>query len=149
MRLTRPDTGQADLPGDFSPDGSDFLFRRAQNEEDGQLMEIGVEGSRPTAVTESLVEDPGRYSPDGRTILTSSMGHLLLLDRDGNVLTEVAEDGAYLFGAVWSPDGSRIAFSRATSGHHADVYTAMPDGTDRRQVTATEANEIRVEWGPS
>jgi WD40-like Beta Propeller Repeat len=49
--------------------------------------------------------------------------------------------------SAWSPDGQRIAFSRTVGGFHADIFTALPDGTDRRQVTATPDNEIRVEWG--
>ena len=149
VRLTQPDAGQADLPGDFSPDGSHLLFKRTHEEDNGPLMEVGVEGGTPTPVGDVLVEDPGRYSPDGDTILTSSSGRLLVLDRDGRVQMEIADDGAFLFGAVWSPDGSRIAFSRAVGGPFADVYTSLPDGTDRRQVTATAENEISVEWGPS
>ena len=148
-RLTHPGAGQADFPGDFSPDGTQFLFKRTHEEDPGPLLEVGVGGGEPAPVGDVLVEDPGRYSPDGGMILTSSGGNLLLLDRDGRVQTEIADDGAFLFGAVWSPDGSRIAFSRAVEGPFADVFTSRPDGTDRRQVTATAENEISVEWGAS
>ncbi len=146
-RLTHPDAGQVDFPGDFSPDGSRLLFKRTHEEDPGPLLEVSSNGGEPTPVGDSLVEDPGRYSPDGDTILTSSGGSLLLLDLDGQVQADIAEDGAFLFGAVWSPDGSRIAFSRAVGGPFSDVYTSLPDGTDRRQVTATTENEISVEWG--
>jgi Tol biopolymer transport system component len=148
-RITAPKNGLADLPGDFSPDGSRLLFKRAHGEDVGPLLEVSVDGGSPTPVGDSLVEDPARYSPDGRRILTASQGHLLVLAADGVVVSDIAEDGCYLFGAVWSPDGKRIAFSRSTQAFRADVFTSLPDGTDRRQVTATEANEIRVEWGPS
>ena len=144
-----PGAGQADLPGDFSPDGSRFLFKRAHEEDGGTLLEVSVGGGEPVPVGDVLVEDPGRYSPDGGSILTSSSGRLLVLDRDGLVQTEIAEGSAFLFGAVWSPDGTRIAFSRAIEGPFADVFTSLPDGTDRRQVTATDENEIAVEWGSS
>jgi hypothetical protein len=29
----------------------------------------------------------------------------------------------------------------------AEIYTSLPDGTDRQQVTATADNEIGVDWG--
>ena len=111
-------------------------------------MEVDVDGGTPTPVGDSLVEDPGRYSPGGGRILTSSHGHLLVLAADGAVVSDIADAGFFLFGAVWSPDGTRMAYSRSTSAFRADVFTSLPDGTDRRQVTATDANEIRVEWGP-
>jgi WD40-like Beta Propeller Repeat len=148
VRLTSAGEGQTDFTGDYSPDGTWFLFKRSHDEDLGPIMKVSVDGGDPETVGESRVEDPGRYSPDGRTILTSSAGRLLLLTADGAVLSEVAEGGAFLFGPVWSPDGSRIAFSRYVSGT-TDVFTSLPDGTDRRQVTATPANEIRVEWGPA
>ena len=77
VRVTAPETGLADRPGDFSPDGSRLLFKRAHEEDVGPLMEVSVDGGTPTPVGDILVEDPGRYSPDGGRILTSSHGHLL------------------------------------------------------------------------
>lgn len=148
VRVSAPGAGQADHPGDFSPDGSRLLFKRAHEEDPGPLLEVGVDGGEATPVGDSLVEDPGRYSPDGASILTSSSGRLLVLAADGTVVNDIAEDGFYLFGAVWSPDGARIAYSRSTGAFRADVFTSLPDGTDRRQVTDTDDNEIRVEWGP-
>jgi dipeptidyl aminopeptidase/acylaminoacyl peptidase len=150
QRVTAPESGQADRPGDFSPDGSRLLFKRAHEEDPGPLLVVSVEGGETTPVGDSLVEDPGRYSPDGSMILTSSAGALLVLAADGTVVSNIVESGFFLFGPVWSPDGTRIAFSRTTPGvFQADVYTSLPDGTDRRQVTATDDNEIRVEWGPA
>jgi Tol biopolymer transport system component len=153
QRVTTAPKGQSDLPGDFSPDGSRLVFDRGRDEKKAQLMEVAVAGGDPTALGDSVVEDPGRFSPDGQTILTSGLGDLLELSTSGEVLADIhqdASDGAYLFGPVWSPDGSRIAFSRSTSGQRADVWTALPNGSDQRRVTSTPAsNEIRVEWGPT
>ena len=84
VRVTAPETGMADRPGDYSPDGSRLLFKRAHEEDLGPLMEVSVDGGTPTPVGDSLVEDPGRYSPDGGRILTSSHGHLLVLAADGD-----------------------------------------------------------------
>jgi Tol biopolymer transport system component len=148
VRLTNPPPDTADLPGDYSPAGSQVLFKRAIEEANGELLVVSVRGGKPRQLSDKQVEDPGRYSPHGETVLTSVGGQIVLMDGSGREVATIAEEGAYLFGPVWSPDGSRIAFSKATSGPVADIYTALPDGTDRRRVTSTpEANEIRVEWG--
>jgi hypothetical protein len=147
VRLTHPPEGSADLPGDFSPDGSDLVFERSGGDEVGTLMTVPVAGGEPHLLYEGPVEDPGRYAPDGETILTAGEGALLQLSPSGELVRRIEEPGHVLFGAVWSPDGSHIAYSDATGGPYADVYVSLPDGTERRQVTATPDNEIRVEWG--
>ena len=147
VRLTKTPASMVDLPGDYSPDGTQFLFKRTTEESPGPLMVVPTAGGQTKPLSDLLVEDPGRYSRDGRTILTSSDGYIVLLSAAGREIGRFAHgDGTYLFGAVWSPDGSHIAYS-GDSGSAADIYTSLPDGTDHHQVTSTEDNEIRVEWG--
>lgn len=148
VRLTNTPTNMVDFPGDYSPDGTQFLFKRTTEEFPGPLMVVPTSGGQPKPLSDLLVEDPGRYSRDGTTILTSSDGHIVLLSAAGREIGQFAHDGTYLFGAVWSPDGSHIAYSGDT-GSSADIYTSLPDGTDQYQVTSTTDNEIRVEWGKS
>ena len=149
VRLTKTPANLVDLPGDYSPDGTLFLFKRSADEVPGPLMVVPTAGGRPPlALTDLAVEDPGRYSPDGKTILTSSNGRIVLLSADtGREIGQLEQPGTSLFGPVWSPDGGHIAYSGATSGPYADIYTSLPDGTDQRRVTSTAENEIRVEWG--
>ena len=148
VRLTNTPTNMVDFPGDYSPDGTQFLFKRTTEEFPGPLMVVPTSGGQPKPLSDLLVEDPGRYSRDGTTILTSSDGHIVLLSAAGREIGQFAHDATYLFGAVWSPDGSHIAYSGDT-GSSADIYTSLPDGTDQHQVTSTTDNEIRVEWGKS
>lgn len=147
VRLTTSPPDMSDLPGDYSPDGTRVLFKRAAGEALGTLMVVSAAGGEPMTFSNEKVDDPGRYSRDGKTVLTSAGGAILLLDDTGHPVSQIAEDGPILFGAVWSPDGSHIAFSRATSGPYADIYTSLPDGTNRNRVTTTPDNEIVVEWG--
>ena len=108
-------------------------------------MLVEASGGEPQLLATGQFADPGRFSPDGTPVLTSAGGG----DRDPGPGRQGRGDDpdAYLFGAVWSPSGERIAYSRAVGGPYADVLTSLPDGTDRQQVTRTEANEIAVDWG--
>ena len=147
-RLTWTPEGLGDLPGDYSPDGSTFLFLRGEEESPGTLFTVPARGGDPKRFANLQVEDPGRYSPDGSSVLTAASGTLLVLDETGTVVTEIAQPDRFLFGAVWSPYGTHIAYSSTAEGtYRADVYTSLRDGTDQRQVTTTPENEIRVEWG--
>ena len=148
VRITTPPKGMNDIPGDYSPDGQQLIFKRTTGEADAPLMLVDAEGGKPRPLNDSAYEDPGRFSPAGDSVLTSAGGGLVFLDLDGNVVNSIEESGGYLFGAVWSPDGEWIAYSRTTPGvFRADVFVSHTDGSELWQVTATPANEINVDWG--
>jgi Tol biopolymer transport system component len=149
QRLTSPPAGVSDRPGDYSPDGSELVLLRSSDEEGGRLMTVSAAGGEAAPLSDGPFEDPGRFSPDGTSVLTSDGHELVILDLDGKPVGGVAESGANLFGAVWSPDGAWIAYSRGTDGPFADIFVSRPDGSDQRQVTDTPDNEITVEWGPA
>ena len=111
-------------------------------------MLVDANGGEPRLLYDGPVEDCGRFSPDGRFVLTSTNGSLLVIDLDGQVVHTISIDGHFAFGPVWSPDGTRIAFSMTTPGvYAAEIYTSLPDGTDLQRVTNTADNEINVDWG--
>jgi WD40 repeat protein len=148
QRLTTTPAGKHDDPGDYSLDGQ-FVFKRGDGEDEGPgpLMLVDANGGEPRLLYDGPMEDPGRFSPDGLSVVTSTNGSLIVIDLDGKVLHKIAVDGLFLFGAVWSPDGTRIAFSGDDGGYHADIYTSLPDGTDLQHATNTTDNEITVDWG--
>ena len=148
IRVTTAPEGKNDIPGDYSPDGRQLIFKRTTGEADAPLMLVDIEGGEPRPLNESAYEDPGRFLPAGDSVLTSAGGRLVFLDLDGNVVNSIEESGRYLFGAVPSPDGEWIAYSRTTPGvFSADIFISRVDGSDVWQVTTTPANEIEVDWG--
>ena len=148
QRLTTPPTGLHDLPGDFSPDGQLVFKRHTGDEGPGALMLVAESSGESRLLYDGQMEDPGRFSPDGRSVATSTKGRLVVINLDGTILHEISVDGFYLFGPAWSPDGTRIAFSMSISGQaSAEIYTSLPDGTGRQQVTKTPDNEIGLDWG--
>jgi Tol biopolymer transport system component len=148
QRLTTPPAGQHDCPSDYSPAGQFVFVRGTGDEGAGPLMLVDASGGEPRIFYDGPVNDCGRFSPDGQLVITTTNGTLLVIGVDGQVVHRISIDDHVAFGPVWSPDGTRIAFSLTTPGvYAAEIYTSLPDGTDRQRVTNTADNEINVDWG--
>ncbi len=88
------------------------------------------------------------FSADGRQIVYRVWGErdyglriLNLDDRSVKVLT-IAPDTL----PGWSPDGSRIVFTRRQADGNYDVFTIRPDGSDLRRLTNSPAVDGHAVW---
>jgi len=95
------------------------------------------------------------FSPDGGRIAYSAPGgadpssrDIWVARADGTHARPAIDSLGDDVGAYWSPDGTMIAFTSGVSGD-ADVFTASPDGSDVRDVTAGSADQdYSFGWGP-
>jgi Tol biopolymer transport system component len=148
QRLTTPPAGMADDDGDWSSDGRIVFKRYAGDEAPGPLFLVDAAGGDPNPLTSGGQEDPGRFSPDGTLVATSSGGVIEVFDLTGARVSTIELQADYLFGPAWSPDGAWLVFSSTPDGQFlSDLFIARPDGADMYQVTRTSANEIAVDWG--
>ena len=46
----------------------------------------------------------------------------------------------------WSPDGTKILFTRKHDGNNFDIFTIKPDGTDLKQLTSLPTNDAHAVW---
>jgi hypothetical protein len=165
--------GGGDIPGDYSPDGTQFDFMRAmpgagpvpdRNQSGALFVEnsdgTGLHQITPYGLANSHDNGLARWSPDGSQILFASApggfgrgkGSLFVIHTDGTGLRQIplqtGGSPSSAFTPGWSPDGSRIIFSLflQRSGQE-DIYTASLDGTDVRQVTNTPDFEDSADWG--
>jgi Tol biopolymer transport system component len=156
-------------PGDYSPDGSLVSFVGYDADDNVRLYTVAADGSGlPTAITPAgmaLVDDfGGSWSPDGDWILfvarptPDSRRAIWAVHPDGTGLHDVpiahcggAFDDVKSMGCdapSWSPDGTRLAFSRNSNKTHLkDIYTVSPDGTGLFQVTHTGRQDFAPDWG--
>jgi TolB protein len=136
-RLVDVDDGQLDLGGSWSPDGSTIAFTRCTFELPGERGMIentcGVHTVSPDGSDlDELAERSSQpaYSPDGRQIAfvsdrdehgeiargedeSSFANELYVMDADGDNARRLTETEALDEASPsWSPDGSRIAYSR-------------------------------------
>jgi Tol biopolymer transport system component len=105
------------------------------------------------------VGDPGLYfqprlSPDGKKAMIEiyepniDKGELWILDLTRGTKARFTSGPAENFYGVWSPDGSRIAFSSDRS-HQADLFDKATDGsTSEHPLLEAEGQKLAADWTP-
>src|SRR5262249_7447391 len=94
------------------------------------------------------------WSPDGSTIVVSTIGGFALAHVAGSGVTTVERSTVEVFDPVWSPDGERIAFWAYASDEGAeidtgaDIYVVNADGSDLTQLPSTNISDMSPEWSP-
>jgi Tol biopolymer transport system component len=122
----------------------------------GSYSEVLTE-SKSTLTANSSITNSGfpSFSHDGKKIVyrvwgtNSTLGDksqlgLRLLDLETRKISVLTTEWDNL--PFFSPDGSRIVFTRKTSATNYDVCTMKPDGTDIKVLTSSGANDAHAVW---
>jgi tricorn protease len=80
-------------------------------------------------------------SPDGKTILFNYQGDIYKVESEGGKAVPLTISESYEFGAVWSHDGTQIAFASDRFGNF-DVYTMPAAGGEAKRLTFHSNNEV-------
>jgi dipeptidyl aminopeptidase/acylaminoacyl peptidase len=149
---TETETGVTDLvPIAFTLDHDALIGTRAVPADPYvvTLVRQPVDGSPPTVLVEALPNyGAPSPSPEGRYVAFGSDGAspngLVLVDLESGEATQLTTDGA--IGAVWSPDGSTLAYSRMADTEGNDLFAIdMASGSSRR-LTADEWEDDPLRW---
>ncbi|CAN9186737.1 unnamed protein product [Alternaria alternata] len=118
----------------------------------GALYRATANGSFSEQLTDGSVNTGfPSYSPNGRYIVYRVFGGeyglriMDLEDRSVSILTNATNDN-YDNLPSWSPDGSRIVFSRRVTYTNFDVCTIKPDGTGLQVLTSSLGNDAHAVW---
>lgn len=141
----------------WSPDGSAIAYsatsdgrteiRLVSPDGTGERV-IHGEGSQGTFAIFSA-----KFSPDGREILfdrgTDSGFDIFVMDTNGTNVRRLTTTGSD-YDPHWSPDGSRIAFTRQGEGAQSDIYVMNADGTNVQQLTDSGdgVTNLYPNWAP-
>ncbi|WP_133501452.1 S9 family peptidase [Cognatilysobacter terrigena] len=91
------------------------------------------------------------YKLDGSGTKTGERTRLVSIDARSGDITPLVEGDFDVSDAIWSPDGSRLAFSRKRDGaqrHQADLWLADADGTNAHRVTTDLYSVSGIRFSP-
>lgn len=125
---------------------------------------MNADGTCPTRLTHTLINalNP-QWSPDGAHILFESdmklgvIGDvdsdsyaLYVMDADGSRVKRLADYGRCYPRALWSPDGSRIAFLSGNEIRNCTLYTMGADGSHRSPLVGVPIDSAwdHFGWSP-
>jgi len=153
-----PELARTGLSGAFapawSPDGQWVVFGvgvwfQERRRGKATIMRVRRDGSNLDALTDGVVHSGfPSYSADGKLIVYRVWGEdvagLRILDIDSRTTRVLTTEYDNLPG--WSPDGSRILFTRKVDAVNFDIYTIRPDGSDLLRLTTNRANDGHAVW---
>ena len=156
-------------PGDIryptvSPDGTQIAFRAGDLVEangDEEIYVMNADGSDVRQLTHNSDFDSApTWSPDGTRIafehadaatLTPGSGtepeqkDIFVMNADGSDVHQLVASPGKDEGPVWSPDGTKIAFSSDRDGQQ-EIYVMDADGSNQRRLTDNPARDESAEW---
>ena len=140
----------------WSPDGQWVTFglgvwfqgRRTGN---ARIMRVRRDGTGLEALTDGTVHSGfPSYSADGKQIVYRVWSEdkkeygLRILNLANRTTLVLTTDYDNLPG--WSPDGSRILFTRRVDTVNFDIFTIHPDGSDLLRLTTNRATDGHAVW---
>jgi Tol biopolymer transport system component len=164
--LTR--TGDERYPS-YSPDGARIVFRGdldlAEPSGDEELYVMDADGTNVRQLTDNGDFDSApAWSPDGTQIAFEKAAagtfvpgvpaepgkeaeekDIYVMDADGTNVRRLTDSPGLDEGPVWSPDGTKIAFSSDRDGQQ-ELYVMNADGSDPRRVTDNPARDESPDW---
>jgi TolB protein len=90
------------------------------------------------------------WSPDGKTIVFNRVGAIWTFTRETEKEVKIYASGNNDSRAVWSPEGTRIAFDSGfpRQDGNVDIFVMNSDGTNLKQLTDHPRVDSQPSWSP-
>ncbi len=143
-RVSQDPPGVFSLSPLFSSDGQRIVF---QSNRSGatNLWSMDLRGGNLQQLTTGAGPDESpSIARDGSIVYVNARTRAVLVVHDfaAKETRELLRHPSFLWGPVFSPDGERIAFSRAETGGAWHIWVMKADGSDARQVSSGTVPQI-------
>ena len=165
-----PNGPSYDFDQAWSPDGNKLAFTSNRDGDSFEIYTMNADGSDVQRLTnDSIDEGQPAWSPDGtRIAFTRGSGcvivvkpqlrpaaddpclpYIYVMNSDGSNPVELSTAGGDS-GPVWSPDGSKIAFTNFVQNvpYSDEIYVMNADGSGRVRLTTNTAVDYVSSWSP-
>ncbi len=146
----------------WSPDGTRIAWVRQRGDvTTGQIRVMNADGTDKRLLLGRQHDDVApRWSPNGGQILFRSRDRcysedcldyqydIHVVGADGEGERNLTRTDEYEVQAEWSPDGSRIAFTREIGDYDAEIFVMDADGSDVVQITEAAGVSFLPRWSP-
>jgi Tol biopolymer transport system component len=150
-RLTISHDGAHEVPGSYSPDGTQIAYVRTTYTvlHLGELWVCDADGSNARKITDTLVDYRVAWSPDGTRIVADDNKDLIVFNIQhlADAPIRISIPGAFPTAPRWAPDGSRVVFLLTHKVGGSDIYTMDLDGLDLQRVTTNGVMDGAPDWG--
>ena len=156
-----------------SPDGAKIAFSDTDANGDFEVYVINADGTNLQQLTDNSAHDYGvDWSPDGIKVVfnrerpgkltlnpehpgtnngsgNGGNGNIYVMNADGTNQTRLTRHGNDDFYPIYSPDGTKIVFSRANgyAERNIDVYMMNTDGSNVIRLTHEPGVDVASDWG--
>ena len=144
----------------WSPDGTRIAFLSWRDNVGGaQVYVMNADGTSQQRLTFDQASSPNGWSPDGTRILFQSIRNgqpmqVYMMNADGTNQVNLSNDPARrAVSAIWSPDGSSIAYAMCTPGNAVIVppcslWVMQANGGGKAKLLEEDPFTFSVGWRP-
>lgn len=133
----------------WSPDGTKILYVQSVSGAK-RIFRMNADGSSQTQLTSTSPYSDPEYSPDGTKIvavLEGSDDEIVVMNADGSNIVALTNNSVVDGTASWSPDGTKLIFSRGVSGF-LQIFTMNSDGSSQTQITTAGGGYHNPQYSP-
>jgi Tol biopolymer transport system component len=165
-----PDGPTYEFEQAWSPDGSKLAFTSDRDGDSYEIFTMNADGSNVQRLTNNEISDgQAAWSPDGTKIAFAHGGgcaiflkpqplrvddddpcrpYIYVMNPDGSNKVKVSTEAGEM-GPVWSPDGSKIAFTKIAQNYgDSEIYVMNADGSNRIRLTNDTTLDLVSSWSP-